>query len=141
MSTETDTTSLVPSKLSPYAKFKMALKSKEVQRQYSSLLGKFLDFCKFEGLDIEQKAIKFCDFVKLKSQEEVEDLIIDLFYSKRKPQKDGTDKPLYDYQRMIFDVLVTQNGNANASNKHLWIKKATGQMFQSLCSALWPGFA
>jgi late competence protein required for DNA uptake (superfamily II DNA/RNA helicase) len=104
----------------------MALKSKEVQRQYSSLLGKFLDFCKFEGLDIEQKAIKFCDFVKLKSQEEVEDLIIDLFYSKRKPQKDGTDKPLYDYQRIIFDVLVTQNGNANASNKHLWIKKATG---------------
>jgi hypothetical protein len=55
MSTETDTTSLVPSKLSPYAKFKMALKSKEVQRQYPSLLGKFLDFCKFEGFDIEQK--------------------------------------------------------------------------------------
>ncbi len=25
-----------------------------------------MDFCKFEGLDIEQKAIKFCDFVKLK---------------------------------------------------------------------------
>ena len=23
-------------------------------------------------------------------------------------------------------MLVTQNGNANASNKHLWIKKATG---------------
>jgi hypothetical protein len=37
------------------------------------------------------------------------------------PQKDGVDKPLYDYQRMIFDSLVTQN-----SNKHLWIKKATG---------------
>jgi late competence protein required for DNA uptake (superfamily II DNA/RNA helicase) len=49
-----------------------------------------------------------------------------LFYSKSKPQKDGTDNPLYDYQRIIFDVLVTQNGNANASNKHLWIKKATG---------------
>jgi hypothetical protein len=36
-------------------------------------------------------------------------------------QKDGIDKPLYDYQRTIFDSLVTQN-----SNKHLWIKKATG---------------
>jgi hypothetical protein len=37
------------------------------------------------------------------------------------PQKDGNDKPLYDYEQLIFDCLVTQN-----SNKHLWIKKATG---------------
>ena len=43
------------------------------------------------------------------------------------PQKDGVDKPLYDYERIIFDSLVTQNGNINLSNKkHLWIKKATG---------------
>jgi hypothetical protein len=78
MSVEASTDSqLVLSRLSPYAKFKMALKSKEVQRQYPNLLERFLDFCKFEGLDIvEQKAIKFCDFVKSKFQEEVEDLII-----------------------------------------------------------------
>ncbi|MFL6376135.1 MAG: hypothetical protein ACJ70Q_07950 [Nitrososphaera sp.] len=37
------------------------------------------------------------------------------------PQKDGNDKPLYDYEEIIFDSLVTQSGN-----KHLWIKKATG---------------
>jgi hypothetical protein len=37
------------------------------------------------------------------------------------PQKDGEDKPLYDYEQIIFDSLVTPNGN-----KHLWIKKATG---------------
>jgi hypothetical protein len=37
------------------------------------------------------------------------------------PQKEGTDKPLYDYEEIIFDSLVTHNGN-----KHLWIKKATG---------------
>jgi hypothetical protein len=37
------------------------------------------------------------------------------------PQKDGNDKPLYDYEQIIFDSLVTQN-----YNKHLWIKKATG---------------
>jgi hypothetical protein len=37
------------------------------------------------------------------------------------PQKDGNDKPLYDYQQIIFDSLVTYYGN-----KHLWIKKATG---------------
>jgi hypothetical protein len=37
------------------------------------------------------------------------------------PQKDGNDKPLYDYEQIIFESLVAQN-----SNKHLWIKKATG---------------
>jgi hypothetical protein len=37
------------------------------------------------------------------------------------PQKDGDDKSLYDYEQIIYDALVTQN-----SNKHLWIKKATG---------------
>ena len=35
------------------------------------------------------------------------------------PQKHGIDKPLYDYEGIIFDSLVTQN-----SNKHLWIKKS-----------------
>jgi hypothetical protein len=39
------------------------------------------------------------------------------------PQKDAIDKPLYDYEGIIFDSLFTQNGN---NNKHLWIKKATG---------------
>jgi hypothetical protein len=34
---------------------------------------------------------------------------------------------LYQYKKIIFDSLVTQNGNINSSNKkHLWIKKATG---------------
>jgi hypothetical protein len=36
------------------------------------------------------------------------------------PQKDGNDKPLYDYEEIIFDSLVSQHGN-----KHIWIKKAT----------------
>jgi len=36
MSAETTPTLLVPARLSPYAKFKMALKSKEVRRQYLS---------------------------------------------------------------------------------------------------------
>jgi hypothetical protein len=39
------------------------------------------------------------------------------------PQKDGNDKPLFDYEGIIFDSLVTHDGN---DNKHLWIKKATG---------------
>jgi hypothetical protein len=37
------------------------------------------------------------------------------------PVKDGIDKPLYDYEELIFDALVVRN-----SNKHLWIKKAAG---------------
>jgi hypothetical protein len=46
------------------------------------------------------------------------------------PQRNGTDKPLYGYEKIIFDSLVapyfdTQNGNVN-TNKHIWIKKATG---------------
>ena len=54
MSIQTNTTdSVVTSALSPYSRFKMALKSKEVQRQYPNLLERFLDFCKFEGLDVE----------------------------------------------------------------------------------------
>ncbi len=39
------------------------------------------------------------------------------------PQKDGNDKALYDYEKIIFDSLVLV---PQTSNKHLWIKKATG---------------
>jgi hypothetical protein len=42
------------------------------------------------------------------------------------PQKEGVEKPLYDYQRMIFESLVTNEDNTNSYSKHLWIKKATG---------------
>ena len=37
------------------------------------------------------------------------------------PQKDGIDKPLYDYEEIIFDSLAAHEGS-----KHPWIKKATG---------------
>ena len=60
------------------------------------------------------------------------------------PQKNGVHKPLYDYEKTIFDSLVTQNGNGignGNANKHIWIKKATGLGIRSLCSGLWPGFA
>jgi hypothetical protein len=36
------------------------------------------------------------------------------------PQKDGVDQPLYDYEKLIFDVF------AQMGSKHVWIKKATG---------------
>jgi hypothetical protein len=34
------------------------------------------------------------------------------------PQKNGQPMPLFDYEQMLFDALQ--------SNKHIWIKKATG---------------
>jgi len=34
------------------------------------------------------------------------------------PMKDGLEKPLFDYEKKIFDALQ--------SHKHIWIKKATG---------------
>ena len=40
------------------------------------------------------------------------------------PQKGGIDKPLYDYEQIIFNTLLTQT-----TNKHLWIKKSP-EIFQ-----------
>src|SRR5215217_7184849 len=34
------------------------------------------------------------------------------------PQKEGIDKPLYDYENIIYDTLQ--------QHKHVWVKKATG---------------
>jgi hypothetical protein len=42
------------------------------------------------------------------------------------PNKDEHNKPLYNYEKIIFDSLVTSNGNSSSNSKHLWIKKATG---------------
>jgi hypothetical protein len=39
------------------------------------------------------------------------------------PQKDGVDKPLFDYEEIIFTCLADQNGS-HSYNKNLWIKKA-----------------
>jgi hypothetical protein len=33
------------------------------------------------------------------------------------PRKDSVDKPLYDYQGMIFDSLVSQHGNTSSAKK------------------------
>src|SRR5215207_2895540 len=95
--------STVPLGVSPYAKFKLALKSKEVQRQYPNLLERFLDFGKFEGLDVEQKAIKFCDFVKSKTSEEVEDLVIRfvLYQKERIDKQEITPGTLRNYIKAL----------------------------------------
>jgi hypothetical protein len=89
--------------LSPYSKFRMASKSKEVQRQYPILLSRFLDFCKFDGLDIEEKSLNFSLFVKSKTQEEVEDLVIRfvLFQKERIDKKEITPGTLRNYLKAI----------------------------------------
>jgi hypothetical protein len=35
------------------------------------------------------------------------------------PSKDTFDKPLYDYEKIIFDSLITHHSNTNVSNKDL----------------------
>jgi hypothetical protein len=49
------------------------------------------------------------------------------------PTKENKQKPIYDYEKIIFDSLsLTSNDsnniikNTNNITKHLWIKKATG---------------
>jgi hypothetical protein len=62
-----------------------------------------LDFCKFQGLDVKQKADKFCDFVKSKSQEEVEDLVIRfvLFQKDRIDKEEITSGTLRNYVKAV----------------------------------------
>ena len=35
------------------------------------------------------------------------------------PNKNGINMPLYDYEKIIFDSLITQNSNDKSSNKHI----------------------
>jgi hypothetical protein len=81
----------------------MALKSKEVQRQYPNLLERFLDFGGFEGPDMEEKTTKFCEFVKSRTSEEIEDLIIRfvLFQKERIDRKEITPGTLRNYLKAL----------------------------------------
>jgi hypothetical protein len=104
MSAPTTTTdSLATSTLSSYSRFRIALKSNEVKRQYPNLLQKFLDSCKFEGFDVEEKAIKFSNFARSKSQEEVEDLVIRFILSQKEriDKKEITSGTLRNYVKAI----------------------------------------
>jgi hypothetical protein len=40
------------------------------------------------------------------------------------PQKDGQQYPIFDYERLLYDSLLTKAGIFK--DKHLWLKKATG---------------
>ena len=40
------------------------------------------------------------------------------------PIKDSREFPLFDYEKILYDNLMTQDGSFK--DKHLWIKKATG---------------
>ncbi|HJT85974.1 MAG TPA: hypothetical protein VJ697_15950 [Nitrososphaeraceae archaeon] len=50
------------SEASPYQNFTFALKSKDVKRQYPSMLSKFFDFSNTEGETIEEKSSIFYNF-------------------------------------------------------------------------------
>ena len=40
------------------------------------------------------------------------------------PQKDKKEYPMFDYERILYDTLLTNEGSFK--DKHLWVKKATG---------------
>jgi hypothetical protein len=42
------------------------------------------------------------------------------------PEKNGIEKPLFDYEKLLYDNLLLPDLNHNFKNKHLWVKKATG---------------
>ena len=44
------------------------------------------------------------------------------------PTKEGEEKPLFDYEKILYDsILVNDVSNHNNfKHKHLWVKKATG---------------
>ena len=46
------------------------------------------------------------------------------------PKKDGTEKPIFDYQKILYDALlipdIVNSQRHGFKHKHLWAKKATG---------------
>jgi hypothetical protein len=47
------------------------------------------------------------------------------------PMKDGVEKAIFDYEKLLYDsIFLVNNGfsnhNYNFKHKHLWVKKATG---------------
>ena len=42
------------------------------------------------------------------------------------PQKNGIEKPIFDYEKLLYDNLSVPDLNHDFKNKHLWVKKATG---------------
>ena len=40
------------------------------------------------------------------------------------PTKDKREFPLFDYEKILYDSLLTNEGSFK--DKHLWVKKATG---------------
>jgi hypothetical protein len=43
------------------------------------------------------------------------------------PTKGRTEKPIFDYQKILYDTLLyNQSYNAAFKHKHLWVKKSTG---------------
>ena len=43
------------------------------------------------------------------------------------PRKDGIEKSIFDYEKLLYDSLLIPNpSKLNFNEKYLWVKKATG---------------
>jgi hypothetical protein len=47
------------------------------------------------------------------------------------PQKDGLEYPLFDYEKIFYESLMSTDGSFK--DKHLWVKKVTGLGVTDLC--------
>jgi hypothetical protein len=72
-----------------YSRFEYAIKSEETKRKYVSRLEKFFDFCKFEGVNVKEKADNFVKFTKENDVEKTTDLILNymLYHINRAAKK------------------------------------------------------
>ena len=44
------------------------------------------------------------------------------------PTKEGVEKPIFDYEKILYDTLLVNDisNHNDFKHKHLWVKKATG---------------
>jgi hypothetical protein len=64
------------------------------------------------------KGLSFYDWNSDKNNLQTDHNVFTFNHAIGLPQKDGQAMPLFDYEQMLYDTLQT--------NKHVWIKKATG---------------
>jgi len=93
--------------LSPYQNFKYALKSKEAQRQYPSLLGKFLNYLQLQG-DLEERYKQLVTLGKENSQLLQSHLIMYCMFHKERTIKneisEGTLRNYLKPIRLFFEM-------------------------------------
>jgi hypothetical protein len=128
-----------------YSRFEYAIKSEETKRKYVSRLEKFFDFCKFEGVNVKEKADNFVKFTKENDVEKTTDLILNymLYHINRAAKKiisKSTVRNFYkpiklfcDMNSIIFNARVITRGipsGSEHSNDRIPTREEISDMLQ-----------